>query len=639
MTDSPTFTQAEAQERTKEVVKDAFESMDYRLVEALPTLGKSYGTIEAAAETGEPVSFLTARHDLYEQAKEWARKHGLNPYILPVFHEDCPTANEDHGPEWAGLVRDPYDRGADAFQIHERMDLPCQAEGKCPYIRECNYDPDDYDVLIGYWSRAYARKVTWCRNVVFDEFPGDAMISNPNWSSLAPAIATWLEDHDEIPFDTRTDLIEHRDDDDRREEALQYFRRHGFEKVDVFEDEDALTITPYVVYTLLAADDLGNGWERTSFPTDKMFSNSVGLFDRENEEVYVHRPPTLKHTKSIVALDGTPHLLMWEDCIGQSLNHRQVLTDEERREYLTHVLKHTYVPLTDNFRPYTSGTYVDTLRDAAIIGTITERHEQQPALISSKKAIRGDEEKESVTDWYEKADLVRFEDDDFMAEGSAVSQVKWRGAVLGTNELEDERVGLVEGGVHYGDDYVKFWTALGGHSTEAIEYRDDPGRTRSYTGYGKSIAQHMKESQILQDSLRFGRDGDGATVYIDTNSYPDWLPIAGKGEVRMRHGAERSVMEALTGEEMRTSEITDEVDISEQWARKVLNRLVDEGLVFREREGRGFVWHDAGLNDAPEEVEVVLPADEVPKVGRKREVYTWDFRKNGQKLEGVEEVE
>jgi hypothetical protein len=632
-----TVTQDEARARTKEVIKDAFESMDYRLVDALPTLGKSYGTIEAAAETGESISFLTARHDLYKQAEEWSRKHGIDPYILPVFHEDCPTANEDHGQEWAEMVKDLYRRGAMASEIHERKDLPCQADGECPYIRDCGYDPDEYDVLIGYWNRAYARKVTWGRNVVFDEFPGDSMITNPNWSSLAPAIASWLEDHDEVPYESRTDIIENRDSRLRREKALRYFRRYGFERPDVFEDEDALTITPYVVYTLLRGDDLGNGWERAPFPTDDMFPTSFGLFDRENEEVYIHQPPTLKYTNSIVALDGTPHLLMWNDCLQLSFNPRPVLTTEERRKYLTEVLNHSYVQLTDSFRPYTSGRYVDTVRDAAIIGAITEHHGQQPALISSKKAIRGDEDNDSVTDWYEKGGLVRFDGEDFIAEESDVSALIWRGAVLGTNEMKEERVGLVAGGVHYGDDYVKFWGALGGHSTEPIEYRENPGGPRTYTGYGKSVAQHMKQSQILQDTLRFGRDGDGATIYIDTNSYPDWLPIAGEGEVRMRRETERAVMKTLTGEAMRTSEIAVKVDVSEQWTRKLLNRLVNEGHVRREQKGRGFIWHDAGLADAPEEVEVVLPADEVAKVGPNNKVYTWDFRKNGQKLEEISE--
>lgn len=623
-----TVTKDEARERTKKVIKDGFESMDYRLVDALPTIGKSYGTIEAAAETDEPVSFLTARHDLYKQAEKWSHEFELDPYILPVFHKDCDTASGDHGQEIKETVRDLYRRGAKAREIHERMDLPCEADGECSYIRECRYDPDEYDVLIGYWNRAYSPKVTRYRNVVFDEFPGDSMIANPDWGSLGPAIASWLEDRDEVPYESRTDLIENRGDDDRRERALRHFRWHGFEPGDVFEDEDALTITPYVVYTLLTGDDLGNGWERAPFPTDEMFATSCGLFDRENEEVYIHQPPSIEYARSTLALDGTPNKFMWENCLEVSFNERQVLTTEERREYLIEGLNHTYIQMTDSFRPYTSGSYVNTVRDGALIEAITEHHGQKPALISSKKAIRGDDEKDSVTDWYEKAGLVQFDDDDFVPEGSVVSALKWRGNLLGTNELNEERVGLVVGGTHYGDDYVKFWAALSGASTEAIEYENDPGRSRSYTGYGETIAEHMKESQTLQDALRFGRDGDGATIYIDTNAFPDWLPVEDQGEVRTRGEGERAVMEALTDEEMRTKEIAERADISRQWTRKVLARLVNEGCVARETKGRGFVWRDAGLERAEGRVEVVLP-EEVPKVGRKREVYTWDFRKNG----------
>lgn len=45
--------------RTTGEILDAIQSCNGALVEALPTLGKSYGSVTAAAETGEPVAITT----------------------------------------------------------------------------------------------------------------------------------------------------------------------------------------------------------------------------------------------------------------------------------------------------------------------------------------------------------------------------------------------------------------------------------------------------------------------------------------------------------------------------------------------------------------------------------------------------
>jgi hypothetical protein len=51
--------------------------------------------------------------------------------------------------------------------------LPCQEHGECPLARKWDFDPDEFDALIGHYSHAHKPKVTRGRAVVFDEFPGD----------------------------------------------------------------------------------------------------------------------------------------------------------------------------------------------------------------------------------------------------------------------------------------------------------------------------------------------------------------------------------------------------------------------------------------------------------------------------------
>jgi len=90
-------------DRTAEAIGDAYGSGDRVLIEALPTMGKSYGSVLAAAETGEPVTVLTQRghKEQYAQLREWCDERGLTYKTLPSFTRDCETANGEHGEEWA----------------------------------------------------------------------------------------------------------------------------------------------------------------------------------------------------------------------------------------------------------------------------------------------------------------------------------------------------------------------------------------------------------------------------------------------------------------------------------------------------------------------------------------------------------
>lgn len=264
-----------ARERTTDAIADAYERVyDRVLIEALPTMGKSYGAIKAAADTGEPITVLTGRghKEQYDQFREWCDEHGLDYYTLPSFTRDCPTANGEHGEEWKATVRDWYARGATPQEIHASVEyvlnepLPCQEhEGhRCPYASKWEFEPADYDVLIGHYNHAYKSKVTAGRTVVFDEFP-DASETQLG-PDLQGAVSYWLNCTDGVPFDSYTDLIEHRDDQQRRADALVWFDEHGVEpdETHVFEDTNAHAVAPLAVFTLLASDDLGNGFERAT---------------------------------------------------------------------------------------------------------------------------------------------------------------------------------------------------------------------------------------------------------------------------------------------------------------------------------------------------------------------------------------
>lgn len=141
--------------------------------------------------------------------------------------------------------------------------------------------------------------------------------------------------------------------------------------------------------------------------------------------------------------------------------------------------------------------------------------------------------------------------------------------------------------------------------------------------------------ETLQAAMRFGRDGNGATVYVHTNTLPDWVPVAGEGRIvsTWSDGMHEVLEAAESLEEWTTAELAAQVSISERQVCEHLHRLVDRGVLDVEVEGRGYVWRDDGLHRVSEHGEVELApvdvddlsAENVAEVARSS-TYTWDFR-------------
>jgi len=614
-----TLTVDDARERTVDAIADAYTSGDRVLVEALPTMGKSYGAVKAAADTDQQVTVLTGRghKEQYEQFREWCDEHGLDYYTLPSFTRDCDTANGEHGEEWADTVRGWYNRGATPKEIHKSAEyvldrpLPCQEhEGqRCPYASKWEFDPDDYDVLIGHYNHAHKPKVAAGRTVVFDEFP-DAYetLLGPE---LQGAVSYWLEATDGVPFDSYTDLLENRDDESRRADALLWFDEHGVEpdETHVFDDASAHAAAPLAVFTLLASDDLGNGFERAGLE-----DVGLGVFDRARGGVSVLQAPALEYASGVVALDGTPTKRMWELALGERLNHRPVLQGDERAEYVRDALNLNLVRTTEYVKPYNSSDHVNTEQDAALLEAITEQHGERPSVITTTTA-----------------------EHEYDADGvlEHVAETKHYGNVLGSNEFDDTRLGAVIGSNHYGDGYIKKWGAYAG---EAVARGEEKGSGLSYSGFGDDVLQHMREHDTLQAAMRFGRDGNGAVVYVHTNTLPEWVPVAGEGRVLQTWSdGMRAVVDALEDlTTATTAEIAERVDLSR---RQVLNHLEDlreRGVLNRGQDpedGRRVRWTDDGLHRLADHGDVDLePVDledltdaEVAEVARSS-TYTWSFR-------------
>jgi DNA-binding transcriptional ArsR family regulator len=601
------ITVADARARTKATITDAYRGDDDVLVEALPSMGKSYGSVAAAVETSTTVTILTGRgrKEQYDQIRAWADELGLDVgtkgepdgdvFVLPAFQSDCNTANGDHGDDWADRVDDWYSAGATPAEIHAQAEttlrndpeidhddhdhdgLPCQADGRCDYTRRWDFDPDDFQILVGHYAHGHKPKVTTDRVVVVDEFP-DAYETTLGDEQLSGAVTRYLQEYDRLPYENWTDLVANRDDHDRRADALGWLENRGVTPDELgairFDDEHKHALAPVAIYVILKAavgGTLGNGYERADLPHDRA---GIGILDDGGDRitgkaaVHLLRPARgLSFADHVVGLDGTPTPDMWELATGLDLDHETVL-DGRRAEYLEIALGLRIVRTTDAVKPYNNDDHVHTSRDAALLEAITKHHGDAPAVITTSTARYV----------WDDAGVIDYNADEDAVEDGPVSGLKIHGNVLGSNRFQHERLGCLVGSNHYGDGFVKRWGAYAGKAvTRESNPTASPDETPlSYGDFGDRILQHMREHDTLQAVMRFGRDADGATVYVDTNTLPDWAPVHGIGDVTAAADGMIGVLRAL--DDLRrpgTADLIDHdaVDVSRRQVRNHLSTL------------------------------------------------------------------
>jgi DNA-binding transcriptional ArsR family regulator len=103
----------------------------------------------------------------------------------------------------------------------------------------------------------------------------------------------------------------------------------------------------------------------------------------------------------------------------------------------------------------------------------------------------------------------------------------------------------------------------------------------------------MREHEVLQAVLRFGRDKHPTTVYVHTAALPEWVPVEAAGHIERWSKGRREVAKALESEapdEWRTSDVAEQVSISKRQVRTNLKKLAESGYVEKRKEGRGITW-------------------------------------------------
>ena len=513
--------------RTAESVEAAMRSDRPTLVHSPPASGKTTSTFKRAVKLGQPVTYLTERTDLYEQAEGLAFDNDLQPYVLPSPHSDCPTFRGDNGKERAEYVKGLYDRVPNAKLIHSELDLPCGDE--CEYLDRLDFKPNRWDVLIGHYRHGYAGKYTENRIVVVDEFAGSSFVTR--FADPEPIITAFAQEYDSFPADGYTDLV------DSRNEArvIQWFAEHPElleNGMQVFDDETGLLNTTAGILALapFVTRDLGNDWHTSEpeyhdyrlpngesmgipakrCPGRKVWPDGYTVVRNRNRDngindIWLLQRPDFSDAFSVVGLDGTPVRSMWDTVFGLNWEVDRIVSPDRLGSYLRDTLNTTVHRTTDYVKPYHSGNYLTPSKDEALLLGIDVRHDEKPGLITTNTARRR-----------------------YQAKGvlDRASDVLNYGNILSNNDFDEKQLGAILGSPHPGDDVLKQWGALDGVS---ITDNDERGVNRDYGPIGNDILGHFRENQVLQAILRFGRNDDESHVYVHTSALPEWIDAEKEG--------------------------------------------------------------------------------------------------------------
>lgn len=542
---------------------DALQEETDSLIKAPPASGKSRGVFKALRRSGVPAIYLSPRQDLDEQAMRWCEKEELRDHVLPSFPEDCPAYEHER-------IKRLYHRGATPSEIHERDLCPgdCRYEQRLPTKTsssngEQSYVPqEEADVLIGHPRHAHVPHFVNGRVVIYDDVSTDMYINHPE--EPFEKISIILED-DDFPFSTVDELLRKRNGE-KQEDALKQL---SLIDLDIWEDEGAHAHTKRIVETLLLAEDLGNGvrcYQGIQY---------TGVVD-ERLNVHLLESPSLSAAKAVIALDAYPMLfgddnrpLWWQTRLGIDPEVIIPLNREETQKYISETLGVKVIQTTKFVKPYSSGyaKHIATGKDRKLINFISEQHQGRDiTVITPDKAISVlDSESLPVKKW------VNF------------------AGVQSSNEYGNEDVGVIIGSTHYGNSFLK---QIGAFMQERIESNGEKGPEKSYGMLGDEILRNMREYQVAQAILRFGRDEnvDEATVYVHTAAIPEEIPISKYDPSFL--SAELQILDFLQSTEpflglATVKNISKHVPCGERRVRQILKKLKTAGEVEVYRECNG----------------------------------------------------
>lgn len=556
---------AAVRDRTRQAVRNAYSADNPVLIEAPPGSGKTTTALELVGSADVPVTYLSGRTDLYEEAEKTTGQEA-NVKVIPSPHRNCPTFNgENEGQK--NKAEQLYNKGFSGKQIHYHSDVytPCHSDNSqnqtCEYMRRFDeikqqVQNGNVGLLIGNHKHAHNNLYIQNRIVILDEFNPDPFLkslptegriddSDHPGNIISHFLDEIKESETEFPTETFkdvTDILLNRNEQESLKTALEWFEENGVTRSDVdqfefyeissYKHNQGHRLAPLLTLAFLCMREVGEGIELAPPPqahdlpdihdaweNSGLKRNERCVRDRNTGEVHLLQPPNLGSAKQIIGLDALPSKQMWDLLFApdSGFEHRQIVSRENFSQYISSALNMTVKQIGDGKYPYAGGRISN--KNKYRFAVIKALEENEFALISTQKAIE-EYKSRKLPSWSVKTLPNESDDEDKELEFA----MKNYATVLSSNDFEKENLGVVAGSPFPGYDVMRIWAGLCGEEFAGLE-KEEPS-----SEIVQDLYEYFVQHQIIQAILRFGRhrdvwDSGGSTVYITTTDIPDWFKL------------------------------------------------------------------------------------------------------------------
>jgi len=663
----------EARDRLFATITEVMRNQDTAVVDAPTALGKSHSIAatswsEAQLESatgGKPVVHLQATRDARDEAIETAREAGVDHFVLRARHEACPVAAGDHDPvatdedvddvdsetdrevitmdgepasEWISAMCDG--RGLPFSYVHQRLEqhndqgttLPCcrgsdtsfdedagdfeeGESSECPAIRQWDRlrskkESGNLDLVFATHNFAHVPGLRMQTNIVVDEEPD--FTQDLTTDRVRKAITGYLQAVD-APVSTWESFIataRHEgwgDDAAAVREALQDALNTDPNSEWFFEDDRAHTLAPALARAIFNAEERTNGRRvgKTPYEPPRLDGHAVDddawnkswvtvVLDEDNEVRTVRNSPDFSLTRSVVGLDAHPARPRWMVAVHPSIHTKAVLDPEERRLWRRYERGLRVVQVGEATRPLASGEYFQRDQVRTFVDHLQDEYGHR-----FRTAITANSIEDRLHDIMEAA-------------GCTEPSTMHFGEEKSRNDFAPERVGLVNGCIDPGDDFVVDLLAELDLDAEPETVVDDAGEEQRAHGRGfvgedadtaAEILASVRENHTAQAAGRYARDaGDPeshATVYVRTDAMPTgFADVQVPGVLWTFTSTQRQIVETLreSPRSLTAREISTRVGCTKRHVQKTLAKLIpdeDDG-----RHGPVQAIDNAGPNGA-----------------------------------------
>lgn len=313
------------------------------------------------------------------------------------------------------------------------------------------------------------------------------------------------------------------------------------------------------------------------------------VYDRNGDGALLRTPPEYTDTDggpcSVIGLDATPRRELWEQYAGfDDVEIVSPFADRrERRAFvrdtrnLQVVQTHTHHVNTYSGDP--TGKSFD--EDLELLREIADTYGSQQ-LRRDSLATTGDPAVITTKT------VEHYLGDDLEAHTAETAHY-WD--VVGSNDLGEHKIGALLGAPHPGDDVIEQAALLAGQEITP----DGHGTEKQYhSPVADAMLNHAWKDQLTQAVHRFGRDEDGAVVFVHSAAVDDdRLPVVGTGGVTTAWSdAGKAVRDALlpclrAGGRFTVADIVDRVKFGRRTVQQKLGEFDRLGYLDREVAGAG----------------------------------------------------